>query len=144
MTISVWGFGGTSISDWGWGTNLGGFIPILLAQYMYDQPAYECILAREYTEIISRDEEDVLPRTRPDIILDRETSTEFGIRGRPSNILVRGRGYVFTREYVEIKSRETGDIVMRIRPSTVLERELSGEAPERMRPSTILVRSPVC
>jgi hypothetical protein len=67
MTISIWGWGSSSITAWGWGSSITDYIPVLFGQYIHGG-AWVWVITRDSIEIRSQDSSTAFFRTKPSLI----------------------------------------------------------------------------
>jgi len=138
MSIVTNGWGSSVIGTWGWGSGEVLYIPTIIAEYL-EHHAYSCILKRDYAEITDREAGTLLFRIPLDPIPERsrETILERLVVGPLAS---RGNvNYVVSRNYVDLISRDRGDVLLRVRMDEIPDRIVSGLL-ERI-PSDIIVRS---
>lgn len=98
MTISVWGWGATSITTWGYGKCCEDYIPVLVCIYL-GGGAWSCVLKRD----------------------DAEGIVE--IRSQTNGVFLRLKGIPGLREKsILLADRSKGIPGLREKPSTVDER----------------------
>lgn len=139
MSIITNGWGSSVIGTWGWGAGEVLYIPILIAEYL-EHYAYSCVLRRSYAEIIDRETGTPLFRIPLDPIPEREKETileriVFGPLTSRRNV-----DYIMSRDYVDLVSRDRGDVLLRVRIDEMPDR-IALELLERVA-TTVVVRSP--
>ncbi len=70
MTISIWGWGSSSITSWGWASFIIDYVPILFGSYLHGG-AWTWVITRDSIEVRSQDSSTVFFRTKPSSILIR-------------------------------------------------------------------------
>jgi hypothetical protein len=124
MSITTWGWGSQAITSCGWGAFYIKEIvlPTLITEYLSDKYIYSCVIARDYVEIKTRDEDEVLLRVKPDslslrswdILLNRLKS-DINLRSKGISQVVDSR----QRSYMEVRSRDKGEILWRVKPDSI-------------------------
>jgi len=124
MSITTWGFGSGAISSWGWGAFYVKeiLLPTLITEYLSDKYIYSCVVTRDYIEIKARDKDEILLRVKPDslslrawgILLNR-LKGDISFRSNGISQIVDSQ----QRSYIEVRSRDKGEILWRIRPDSI-------------------------
>ncbi len=69
MTISIWGWGSSSITSWGWGQFITDYVPVLFGLYLQGG-AWTWVIGRDAIEVRDQDS-NVFLRMKPSPILER-------------------------------------------------------------------------
>lgn len=124
MSITTWGWGVGAITTVGWGAFYVKeiILPTLITEYLSDKYIYSCVIDRDYVEIKTRDEEEVLLRVKPDSLSPRSWNILFD--RLKSDISLRSEGISQVvdsqqRSYLEVKSRDKGEILWRVKPDSI-------------------------
>jgi len=124
MSITTWGWGVGAITSVGWGAFYVKeiILPTLITEYLSDKYIYSCVIDRDYVEIKTRDEDKILLRVKPeslslrswDILLNR-LKGDISLRSKGISQIVDSQ----QRSYIEVKSRDKGEILWRVKPDSI-------------------------
>lgn len=108
MTISIWGWGSSSITTWGWGTFITDYVPLLFGRFLYDG-AWTWVIRRDIIEVRDQDS-NVFLRMRPSSVLERSLGTDGALlRPVPDPAIQRSPGDSIPIERSQGWPWQTGD-----------------------------------
>jgi len=124
MSITTWGFGSGAITTGGWGAFYVKeiILPTLITEYLSDKYIYSCVITRDYLEVKTREKGEIVLRLKLDsisartwdILLNRLKGDVSLRSGEVSQIVDSQQ-----RSYIEVRSRDKGEVLWRIRPDSI-------------------------
>lgn len=138
MSITLGGWGSQTVTTWGFGGGMAGYVISVIAQYI-GRAAYTCTIDRECIEIKSRDKGRIVLRVKLEDLSERAWDVLLE-RTKPRDVSIREKGELIQREEETLLQREKQTLLLRYKPDAMPERVWQTLV-ARAKPIDVAVRS---